>query len=150
MRKEFAVCTFALVGAAVCLSPATAREPARDSAAVRQAADASMAKLADDSKGAFEDFRRWFASPADSLSGLEVAYKSQREVATLAFGKPLGEVEFVREEFVGNSLLRLIYLEKFERNAIVWRLTYYRPNGQWFLHTLSWDDKPQDLFEPTR
>jgi hypothetical protein len=151
MGKEFTVRAVVCVAAGVCLSAARAQESARDPADVRKAADASMAKLSDgDIKGAFGDFRRSFASPADSLSSLEITYKSQREVATLAFGKPLGEVEFIREELVGRSLLRLIYLEKFERNAIVWRMTYYRPNQEWFLHTLSWDDKPQDLFDPSR
>lgn len=63
--------------------------------------------------------------PAEKMFG------KLRDDAAAALGKSLGEVEWVRTEAVGQSLVRFVYLEKHERGAVVWRFTLYRVGGGW-------------------
>jgi len=63
-----------------------------------------------------------------------------------SFGAAMG-IERVRSETVGESLLRLTYLQKFAKHAIRWQLTFYRPNSHWLVDHVSWDDNLEALFQ---
>ncbi|MEM0967435.1 MAG: hypothetical protein AAGJ81_14910 [Verrucomicrobiota bacterium] len=62
------------------------------------------------------------------------------------FGAIVG-TEYIRTEKVGDSLLRLIYLQKFEKSSLRWSITFYNPSGEWLVNSVSWDDKVGTLFE---
>ena len=49
----------------------------------------------------------------------------------------------VRAETFGQSYARAICLVKFEKHSVVWRLTYYRPRGEWKLQTIFFEIHPQ-------
>lgn len=54
--------------------------------------------------------------------------------------------EFVREARVGSSLVRYVYLHKFENNALRWRFDWYRAGDHWRVVYFNFDDKIQELF----
>jgi len=62
------------------------------------------------------------------------------------FGAVTG-TDFVRAETIGSSYLRFIYLQKFEKSALRWRITFYNPSGNWLVHGVSWDDSVDSLFK---
>lgn len=62
---------------------------------------------------------------------VEKLFGKIRDDAAGSLGKSLGEVEAVRTEVVGKSLVRFVYLDKYERGAMVWRFTLYRTDGGW-------------------
>lgn len=45
-------------------------------------------------------------------------------------GRSLGH-EFVRKEVYGRSIVRLLYVQKFEYFALVWEFYFYRPKDRW-------------------
>jgi hypothetical protein len=62
---------------------------------------------------------------------VENAFTLTRDQAIAKEGQPLGEVELVRTEAIGSSMVRLVYLEKCERGAHVWKFTLYRAGREW-------------------
>ena len=67
---------------------------------------------------------------------------------------PLGEVEFLAREAVGRSLVRYVYLERWGRSAIVWKLTFYRGrDDDWSLLNMNWSNEAgtiDGLFDAAR
>lgn len=61
----------------------------------------------------------------------EKFFTKLRADAAAALGKSLGEIEPVRTETVGKSLVRFVYLDKYERGVAVWKFTLYRVGGEW-------------------
>jgi hypothetical protein len=55
------------------------------------------------------------------------------------FGAAIG-FELVGEKRLGLSLALLTYLVKYERNAIIWELDFYRPRTGWNLHKFRFYD----------
>lgn len=64
----------------------------------------------------------------------EAASKIGAQVVALEglFGVPIG-FERLREERFGESLLRLLYVSKYQQAPIMWEFFYYRPDGEWSL-----------------
>ena len=46
----------------------------------------------------------------------------------------------------GESLLRLIYIEKFSTNALPWAFFYYKTPTGWMLNSFAWNDRIQNAF----
>jgi hypothetical protein len=87
----------------------------------------------------------WPLSEAD-FEALVAQTNEQMAMVGATFGAETGS-EQVRSEAVGESLLRLTYLQKFENHAIRWQLTFYRPDGYWLVNQVSWDDDLEALFQ---
>jgi hypothetical protein len=111
-------------------SPAEARALADRAVALLQ-----QEKL-DDAYGAVKPY--WPVNVAE-LDGALADTHAQWPVVRANFGSPLA-AEFVREVRAGSSLVRYVYLQKFERHAIVWLFTFYRPADRWILSSLSFSD----------
>ncbi len=71
--------------------------------------------------------------------------KMQQPMMEQRFGKTLG-VENISEKFVGNSFMRITYVQKFEKHAMRWNFYFYKPKNGWVLDTFNTDDKLQLLF----
>jgi hypothetical protein len=70
----------------------------------------------------------------------------QRELVIGAFGGPRG-MEFLREDRLGESFLRFVYLEKRENHALAWIFIFYSADGAtWQLNSLIWNDKVPEFF----
>ncbi|HEV3384273.1 MAG TPA: hypothetical protein VG097_05625 [Gemmata sp.] len=64
-----------------------------------------------------------------SFAELSLTSNYQKAIAQL--GKPCGEMELVRTEAIGQSLVRFVYLEKCEGGAAVWKFSFYCAGGEW-------------------
>ena len=66
--------------------------------------------------------------------------KRQTESSLPIYGNILG-VEKIREENVGTSILRLVYVLKLEKAPIVWEFYFYKPKADWFLGNIIFNDQ---------
>jgi hypothetical protein len=64
-------------------------------------------------------------------SSTELSLTSNYQRAISHIGKPCGEMELVRTEAIGQSLVRFVYLEKCEGGAAVWKFSLYCVGGEW-------------------
>lgn len=79
----------------------------------------------------------------DSMVGqaeLQMPMISQR------FGQSLGH-EFLREDKVGESLIRYTYLHRLEHHAMRWTFYNYRGKDGWSINAFRFDDQIQSLFQ---
>ncbi len=70
--------------------------------------------------------------------------KKQTESGLSPFGKILGH-EKIREEKVGTSIVRLVYVIKSEKFPTVWEFYFYRAKSEWVLGNLRLNDQFQGL-----
>ncbi|OWK35992.1 hypothetical protein FRUB_08555 [Fimbriiglobus ruber] len=125
--------------------------------AVKRHVAGAMEKLrADDIEEMFAVLKRHALNqpPVQDFATAEGLYRKLRAKGYEVTGEAVGEVECVREEAVGTSFFKLTYIEKFERQVIVIRLTYYRPAKSWRLYDMTWELSPPNqtvngLFTPT-
>jgi hypothetical protein len=147
MGKRFAVPS-ALIVVTSLLQPARAADTPVDDAPARLVADQAVAKLkADDVTGMFAVLIKKSIWPQNEIAGVEESLKKQRQSLAPRYGKSLGAVEFIARETVGQSFVRYVFLEKLEKHAYVWRLTFYRGVKEWLLSDVNCDDKPLYLFK---
>lgn len=81
--------------------------------------------------------------PAQKPQAVEVL-KKQTETALPIFGNIVG-VEKIREEKIGTSIVRLVYVLKSEIAPTVWELYFYKPKADWFLGNIMFNDQFQLL-----
>lgn len=72
--------------------------------------------------------------------------KLQQPVMAQRFGKSIGH-EFIREERVGENLLRIVQIHRFERHVMRWTFYFYRGSNGWILNTFRTDDDITQLFD---
>lgn len=63
-------------------------------------------------------------------------------------GQPLGEVEFLGREVIGKSYVVFNYLEKFERRALAWRVTFYSVKNEWGIASFEWNQDLRPFVRP--
>jgi len=76
---------------------------------------------------------------------LKTMTAEQMVVVKNGFGAVTG-AEWIRTEEIGESYIRLTYLQKFEKHALKWVLVYYNPADEWLVNQVSWDDNIDTLF----
>lgn len=116
-------------------------------AEARKLADRAVASAQrenfDDAYGAVKPY---WPLAAVEIDGLANQMRTQWPMVQQRYGKSLA-TEFIKEEKVGDSFVRYIYLQKFERHALRWIFTFYRPAGEgWLVNGVSWDDGVAELF----
>jgi hypothetical protein len=72
--------------------------------------------------------------------------KLQLPMMTQRFGEHLG-YEFLREDRVGEYLIRYTYIQRFDIHAMRWIFYTYRGKGGWFINTFKFDDKLPAIFQ---
>ena len=88
----------------------------------------------------------WPLSPVE-IDGLANQIKTQWVIVQQRFGKPTG-MELIKEEMIGKSFIRFYYLHKFEKHAIYWMFTYYKPKNEWIINSITFKDDLDLLFVP--
>jgi hypothetical protein len=105
----------------------------------REAADAYVAKL---KAAKFEEFIADARQGAtftteEGFAAFKTKLINSRTVYTNLFGSSSGEFELLRETALSPSLIRLVYLEKFERGCVWWMFVLYHGRDSW---KLAWVD----------
>lgn len=70
---------------------------------------------------------------------------SQLPVMDQHYGKSLG-YDFVSKELIGDTLVKYIFLQKFERHLMTWHFIFYKPKDKWLLNTFYFNDDSAALF----
>jgi hypothetical protein len=112
----------------------------------RQLADAFMKDLsAGQEEAAFTALveKRW-ARPEESadvkqrIAGL---YRSRRALGQLTLGKPIaGGYERLTTRSIGKSLVKMVYLQKFEFGVLPFKAVFYCPEKEWTLYELTFGE----------
>jgi len=95
---------------------------------------------------AFESLKPHWPLEEANFKALVDSTVTQMKVQKKTFGAVTG-TEFIRAEKIGNSFLRLTYLQKFEKSAFRWRITFYNSSDKWLVNAVSWDHSLDPLFE---
>lgn len=126
-------------------SSATAAE-LEDQAQIRRITEQTMKTVvAGDLRGGLELARPYVVVPPAEFDALIGQAELQFPMMTARFGKPVG-YELLYEKEVGQSLLKVVYLYRFERHATVWNFYFYRGSGGWVLNSFHFDDEIRALF----
>lgn len=71
--------------------------------------------------------------------------KMQQPLIEQRYGKTIS-VEVAEIEEVGESLMLVMYLQKFDKHVLRWKFYFYKPREEWLLNTFSFDDKIKMMF----
>lgn len=83
--------------------------------------------------------------PPSEMDAILGRVKLQMPMIVQRFGAPVG-YEFIKEERVGQSFIRLTYVQRMERNGLPWHFIFYRAPGGWSVNTFLFVDNPTPLF----
>lgn len=84
--------------------------------------------------------------PDHEFEGALNTFRMQAPAIEQRFGKTLG-MEFSHIQEVGESLMLVMYIQKFENHMMRWKFYFYKPNDSWVLNTFNTDDQIQLMFE---
>lgn len=116
------------------------------SAAAKDFTDKVMAKVATgDIQGGLEMMKPYTIVPSAEFDAMVGQAALQLPTITQRFGKSLGQ-EFIGEARVGESLVRLIYISRYERHAMRWRFFLYKGGSGWVINTFLFDDRIHEIF----
>ena len=154
MRHSFFHPSLALRGIAGCLLASllaatgapVAAQALGSTAELRRATDQVMELVGKgDLEAGLKLLRPRSTIPEGEFDAMEAQTRLQQPVMTQRFGDKIG-TEFLREERVGDSLVRLTYLDKFERRAMRWVFYAYKGRQGWMIDNFRFDDQVLLLF----
>jgi hypothetical protein len=111
----------------------------------REFSDAVMREVATGNlKGGFDRISEAYSVvPRVEIDAIVSQAMLQVPVMEARFGKSIGQ-EFISESRAGDSVLKYVYLHKFEKHAIVWQFVFYRPDKAWLLNSFKYSDSVLD------
>lgn len=133
-----------LVPAAAFALPASLRSEAD----LEQVAETFMSNVvAHDLRAAYRAAAPFWPAASQHLAALISAAESRRKDLRKTLGLSLG-YERLALERVGDRLVRLSYLERFDAGGRLWRFLFYRADTAWQLLELEESDDLSGLFAP--
>ncbi|MEP1444998.1 MAG: hypothetical protein ABJK37_02630 [Paraglaciecola sp.] len=84
--------------------------------------------------------------PDHEFEGVLNSLRMQAPAIEQRFGKTLG-MEFSQIQEVGESLMLVMYIQKFEKHMMRWKFYFYKPSDGWVLNTFNTDDQIQLMFQ---
>lgn len=99
-----------------------------------------------ESKEAFDRLAPYWPISEAELQRIITDTQGQLQALQKQFGDVI-DVEWVRTQQRGQSLLRHSYLLKFERHAIRVECFFYKATDFWLVNAVRWDDQIERLFD---
>ena len=96
-------------------------------------------------KDVFEKLKPYWPIPGQEVDAIVYQLENQRNQVMSRFGKILS-MEGVEKSFVGDSFYRETYLVKYERHAMAWEFTFYKPDDKWIVNSVLTSDQLDGLF----
>jgi len=96
-------------------------------------------------KAGFAVMRPYLVIPEAELENVLTRSIAQRSETATRYGKTIG-YEYVGRRKLGDSLVRLTYIEKTERQALPWMFHFYQTRNGWVLSSFLWNDRASELF----
>jgi len=81
------------------------------------------------------------------MDSLENQLLGQADTIKESYGDPIGYV-LVSMVDLKDTVLRAVYVVKYERHLIRWTFIFYKPYDSWILDFFNYDDSVEDLFGP--
>ncbi len=127
-------------------SLAQGKQTLPDVSAARSLTGAVMAKVAaGEMEAGLRLMQPYFVIPDADFEAAVGQAKQQVPAMTQRFGKAIG-AEFLREDQVGQRLLRITQAQLFEQHATRWSFFFYRTPKGWVLNTFQYDDNIKSFF----
>ena len=118
-----------------------------DENAAKDLGDKIMIKVSSgDTDSGFNLMKPYVPLSGPEIDAAAVQTKAALEQYGNRFGKTIG-FEFIDSKKIGESLLRIRYLEKMENTALPWVFIFYKVANGWTLNNFRWEDKVSYLFE---
>lgn len=128
------------------LSNGAMADTLKDTAEARQLADRVMSQIgAGNTEAGILLAKPFMIIPVAELDVWLDQIKMQQPALAQRFGKSLGH-EFIREDKVGQHLVRIIYIHRYEKHLMRWSFYFYRGAAGWVLNTFKTDDHVFELF----
>ena len=86
------------------------------------------------------------AIPREEFSQIENSAVQQSETIRRLYGEAERAI-LIREQLVSGVALRLVYLVVRENLPIRWKFIYYKPDREWTLVSIEFDDKLEEVFQ---
>ena len=83
--------------------------------------------------------------PKSEFETTKSQFAMQAPMFKKRFGETLGS-EYISTEKVGSSLIKILYIQKFERHIMYWSFYFYKPKDAWVLDTFQSNDSLRLLF----
>jgi hypothetical protein len=96
---------------------------------------------------AYDALKPYLLIPESEFQSVLRSSKSQRDQFALRYGRTIG-YEFVGSRKAGESLVRIVYIEKTEKHALPWTFYFYKTPAGWVLNAFHWNDQVPALFFP--
>ena len=90
-------------------------------------------------------FKPYIIIPESEFTVSLEQVKLQQPMIDQRFGQTVG-VELIDIEEQGESLMLIVYIQKFEKHVMRWKMYFYKPKDKWILNTYSTDDQLQLMF----
>ncbi|MDO4724577.1 MAG: hypothetical protein Q4A97_07415 [Comamonadaceae bacterium] len=114
----------------------------------RALCDAALQRMAQlQIAAAFELLAPHWPLPERELAQLAAETEAQFRQLLAGGGKILGH-EWVRSRQGGKSVVQHLYLLKLPHHGLRVACTFYKPQAQWQVHTVFWDEQMESLLEP--
>ena len=131
-RPLFTICIIFVIGIVGDAQAPVIRSPA-------SIADTFLARVGKGEVGpAYDELFR--NSPMTHQSLQIDTLKRQTQSVLPVYGKVLG-FELYKQEKFGESLVRLIYVQRFEKHPIIWKFWIYKPAGTWRVNMVTFNDQ---------
>jgi len=128
------------------ISGAISAAELKDSDAAIALSDQVMRKASSgDLRGAFELARPYVVIPQSELDTMLGHVELQLPMIAGRFGKSIG-YELIRNDTAGGSLMQTVYIQKFEKHAMVWRFIFYKTEKGWVLNSFKYVDDITSAF----
>jgi len=82
----------------------------------------------------------------EQIDSLIKQIEEQQPTMATRFGASLG-YELLRNDTVGGSLQRTVFLQRFDKHAMMWMFLWYRSKDGWILNNISYVDNMALLFQ---
>lgn len=137
------------IAAILCaLSFAVSAEVLKTPAEARVLTDKVMAKVgAGDATGGLQLTKPYLIIPESEFGVVLEQIKLQEPLLARRFGSSVGW-EYLRTDVVGENLMRIMYVHRFERHPMRWTFYFYKGKQGWILNTFKSDDDIRQFFAP--
>lgn len=82
--------------------------------------------------------------PESELETWATKVEQMQPMAQARYGQPLG-YELLRNDTIGTSLVRLVYLQRNEKHPLVWTFVFYRNDKGWTVNSFAFSDELTDI-----
>jgi len=90
--------------------------------------------------------KKYWVIPDREIDALISTVTRQWKIVNRRFGKYIS-YELIKTQKISDTFIRYYYLQKFEKHALYWQFTFYKPKDEWYVNKISFKDNMDILFD---